>query len=96
MKKTIKWILITLSFTAAASVMAEDLAVPVGQQGAQNMDRPRPKTGMSMDQVSSRYGSPLQRISAVGEPPISRWVYDTYTVYFENNHVIHSVLHASR
>jgi hypothetical protein len=29
----------------------------------------------------------------VGDPPITRWVYDRFTVYFENDRVIHSVVH---
>ena len=40
----------------------------------------RPTAGMSEQQVSSQFGEPLQRIAPVGEPPISRWVYDNFTV----------------
>lgn len=50
-----------------------------------------PKRGMSMDQVAQAFGKPLERMSAVGDPPITRWVYEGYTVYFDRNHVIHSV-----
>jgi len=50
----------------------------------------RPLKGMSMDQVLSTFGTPAEEIDAVGEPPISRWVYDQYTVYFEDHIVIHS------
>jgi hypothetical protein len=28
----------------------------------------------------------------VGDPPISRWVYDHFTVYFEYDKVLHSVV----
>jgi hypothetical protein len=44
-----------------------------------------------MDRVRERWGEPRQRLAAVGEPPISRWVYDGFSVYFEHRHVIHSV-----
>ncbi|GMR07647.1 MAG: hypothetical protein BMS9Abin26_0650 [Gammaproteobacteria bacterium] len=52
----------------------------------------RPLKGMSMDQVLSAFGAPVEEIDAVGEPPISRWVYDQYTVYFEDHIVIHSTV----
>jgi hypothetical protein len=47
--------------------------------------------GLSMDQVERRYGEPAQRIGAVGDPPISRWVYPQFVVYFEGRFVIHAV-----
>ena len=53
----------------------------------------RPERGLTKQQVESFFGSPLERVDAVGEPPISRWVYDKYTVYFENDYVIHSAVH---
>lgn len=52
----------------------------------------KPKKGMTMAQVESRFGAPKDRRGAVGEPPISRWVYPEFTVYFEHSHVIHSVV----
>ena len=55
-------------------------------------DIARPTRGMRMDQVLQTYGEPMQRLSAVGEPPISRWIYDGYTVYFEHEYTITSVL----
>ena len=47
--------------------------------------------GMSMSQVEQRYGEPTRRIGAVGDPPISRWIYPQFVVYFEGQHVIHAV-----
>lgn len=52
-----------------------------------------PGNGMTMDQVMQRFGEPKERVGAVGDPPISRWVYDSYTVYFEHDLVLHSVIH---
>lgn len=52
-----------------------------------------PGRGMSMEQVENRFGTPSEKISPVGEPPISRWVYGDFTVYFEHNLVLHSVTH---
>lgn len=51
----------------------------------------RPTRGMSMARVEQTYGAPVNRRAAVGEPPISRWEYAGFTVYFEHRYVIHSV-----
>lgn len=50
-----------------------------------------PQRGQSMETVEARYGAPEQRKPAVGEPPITRWQYPEFTVYFEGDRVIHSV-----
>jgi hypothetical protein len=54
---------------------------------------PRPKRSMSMDQVSQRFGQPLTSYPSVGEPPITRWDYSNYSVFFEYDLVLTSVLH---
>ena len=51
-----------------------------------------PARGMSMDQVASKFGAPVTKVPAVGKPPISRWEYPGFVVYFESTHVIHSVV----
>jgi hypothetical protein len=50
-----------------------------------------PQRGTSMAQVEARLGAPTQRYAAVGQPPITRWVYPTFVVYFEHQHVVHAV-----
>jgi hypothetical protein len=50
-----------------------------------------PTRGLTMDQVEQRYGAPTSRIAAIGQPPITRWVYPSFVVYFEYNLVIHAV-----
>lgn len=55
-----------------------------------------PGRGLSMAQVEQRFGAPLDKLPTVGggaprQPPINRWRYNGYTVYFERNRVIHSV-----
>jgi hypothetical protein len=47
--------------------------------------------GLSMAQVEKRYGEPSRRVDAVGNPPISRWIYPEFVVYFEGQFVIHAV-----
>jgi hypothetical protein len=45
-----------------------------------------------MDQVEQMYGKPQAVESPVGKPPITRWEYPGYTVYFEYSYVIQSVV----
>jgi hypothetical protein len=51
----------------------------------------RPSRGMSKETVLGRFGQPETWTEAVGEPPISRWIYPSYTVYFERDRVLHAV-----
>jgi hypothetical protein len=59
-----------------------------------------PSRGMSMGQVEQRFGAPAEKLPSAGgdthlHPTINRWRYSGYTVYFERNHVIHSVVDAT-
>ena len=60
---------------------------------AQSAEANVPTRGTNMAQVEQRWGPPQSRLAAVGEPPITRWIYGGFTVYFEHNLVIHSVVH---
>ena len=56
-----------------------------------------PPRGMLMNQVEARFGAPSQKLAPVGggdprTPPITRWVYPEFTVYFENRHVVNAVV----
>ena len=58
-----------------------------------------PSRGSSMAQVQSRFGAPVQKLAPISgpndrkhNPPITRWVYPNFEVYFEYNHVIDAVL----
>ena len=53
----------------------------------------RPVGGMSMAQVEQRFGPPRARGIPIGDPPISRWDYDGFSVFFEHTLVLHSVIH---
>ena len=51
----------------------------------------KPSRGMTTERVQSEFGEPQSREAAVGEPPISRWHYAGFVVYFEYDRVIHAV-----
>lgn len=59
----------------------------------ERMQRDLPVNGLSRAEVEQRFGAPTERRSPVGNPPITRWVYDGFSVYFEYDLVIESVLH---
>jgi hypothetical protein len=50
-----------------------------------------PARGQRMQAVEVAFGAPSQRYPAVGNPPISRWDYPGFVVYFENDRVVHAV-----
>ncbi len=52
-----------------------------------------PQRGMHMESVKQQFGAPETEQAPVGSPPISRWAYEDFTVYFEGNRVLHSVPH---
>lgn len=82
---------LSLGLIAAAPMAAADnLVIPLGQQASQ-ASATLPQRGLSTSSVSQRYGEPGSRHPAVGQPPITRWDYADFSVYFEYDKVIHSV-----
>jgi hypothetical protein len=72
---------------AGAETVAVDSGIAVKET-----DVATPARGMTMNQVASKFGAPVTKVPAVGKPPISRWEYPGFIVYFEADHVIHSVV----
>ena len=54
-------------------------------------DDGRPTRGMTQASVQSKYGSPTSVKAPVGDPPITRWEYGEFVVFFEYDRVIHAV-----
>lgn len=77
----------------APSATAEVLDLPDSNIAGEQLQRPAtPTRGMSKAAVQRKFGAPNSKVAAIGEPPISRWVYDDYTVVFEYNKVLHAVV----
>lgn len=74
---------------AGTAQAAGDVLLIDSIKSAPQVDTPR--NGLTMDQVRQQYGEPASTVAAVGEPPISRWEYTGFSVFFENNLVLHSV-----
>lgn len=76
--------LVGLALAPAFSQNLDMTAAPASRAGI-------PGRGLTMADVERQYGAPSDRIAAVGQPPIARWVYPAFVVYFEHNLVIHAV-----
>ncbi len=85
----------TLALIPAGNVVAEDLVIPVGTQ-ADRSHADFPKLGTSQAYVRSKWGDPQSTQGPVGEPAITQWIYQDFIVYFEGNHVLHTVLKQNR
>ena len=88
------WILYTLAgltlacgpaFTSLAQ--ADELKMTTSPEASAK----RPARGLSMEKVEATYGAPTNRVPAIGQPPITRWEYPGFVVFFENQLVIHAV-----
>ena len=80
--------LIALLFAAMGTASAETLKM----DGASAMSGDgRPSRGMTQTSVEAKFGSPASVKAPVGDPPITRWEYTDFVVFFEHDKVIHAV-----
>lgn len=84
---------LTLCAFMAAWMSPASADVLLIEEVRERMQRDLPDNGLSTAEVEERYGAPIRRGRPVGDPPITRWTYDDYSVYFEYDLVIDSVLH---
>jgi len=86
MKRILLAIILAFSVqTVTADVLLID---EVRQSGKMQV----PVNGQSKADTETEYGTPVKKHAAVGDPPITRWDYDTYNVYFEYELVLFTVL----
>ncbi len=83
-------------------LLALSLGLAMGA-GAQNMDMSatdrsgtfdqagKPTRGMTQESVESSFGAPQDAREPIGDPPITRWEYANFVVFFEYDRVIHAV-----
>ena len=82
---------------AVAGSALADTVVVNDQVRVRESQVDRPKRGVTMSDVEKRFGAPVARHPAVGggspqRPPITRWDYNGFSVFFEGDRVIHSVV----
>ena len=85
----------------SVSASADELAVP--EPAAPENSAPAfalPTKGMKMAAVQQQYGEPVKKHPAAGggsrkQPPIRRWDYSGFSVFFEHSHVVDVVTPAA-
>ena len=87
-------LILTTSIILPVTGFADTLVIPdISNQPSNTPEGvPRPTRSMTMGQVKEQFGNPLEIHGPVGNPPITRWVYDKFVVHFEHEYVIHSVV----
>ncbi|WP_028239562.1 hypothetical protein [Stutzerimonas azotifigens] len=83
--------LLLLSLALSCTAAADTLRIPVGSQGAPAIAMPQ--NGQARAEVLERFGLADEEHAPVGNPPITRWDYREFSVYFERDRVISSVRH---
>ena len=84
---------IVLAIMLAFTIQAVSADVLLIEEVRQSERMQLPTNGQNKADIEAKYGSPAKKVAAVGDPPISHWEYDTYSVYFEYDLVLFSVLH---
>lgn len=84
-------LLIACAMPAQADTLLVDAVAEAPPNSTEGV--PRPARGTRMDDVRAGFGEPGGVMDPVGDPPITRWIYPGYTVYFENDRVIDAVVH---
>ncbi len=82
--------MLCLGLLAAMPLMADTLVVD-DQVQLRPSSIETPRRGSSMAAVEAKFGAPVNRHATVGQPPITRWDYNGFSVYFEYQHVVHAV-----
>ena len=83
----------------SANLSAEEIMMPEPEAEATTPEAAEysvklPGRGMSMEMVLNRFGEASEKYAAVGEPPITKWTYKNFSVYFESEFVIHAVVNS--
>jgi hypothetical protein len=87
--------LLVAAFVVCAAPLATAEIVTIdGTMSVRDAAVDHPARGSTMQSVESRFGAPVSKHAAVGKPPITRWDYPGFSVFFENDRVLHSVANA--
>jgi len=85
-----------LLLTVSSASHAEILSIGKHVKIATKTEMPR--RGLTKQRVLKKFGKAKKAIVSSGKvtkrnPRITRWNYDNFSVIFENNHVVHTVVH---
>ncbi|MHB8812212.1 MAG: hypothetical protein ACYDAE_03015 [Steroidobacteraceae bacterium] len=90
--RSAKLLALLIGCAIAGGATAETVIVD-GQVQLEQSSVTRPGRGSTMHEVEAKFGAPEKQYPPVGKPPITRWDYPSFSVFFEYNRVVHSVVH---
>ena len=82
--------------TILLSVAQADVLKMPGETPQVITNNTSPTRGMTKQQVEAKFGAPQSMLGPVGDPAIYRWDYARYSVFFEHNYVLHSVVYSDK
>jgi len=77
----------SLSHADVISIAEPSYSTPNSAEGVL-----RPINGLTMNDVEQKFGQAENTSGPVGDPAITTWTYPQFSVFFEDNIVIHSVI----
>jgi hypothetical protein len=84
-------IVLTLILLIAPALLTADVLLIEQVRAVEHMAVP--ENGQTQAEVEAHFGAPRSKGSPVGDPPITRWDYEHWNVYFEYDRVLITVLH---
>jgi hypothetical protein len=91
MAKRMATLIFAISLGMAMAAGAQNLDMGANDRTATFEQAGKPTRGMTQASVEASFGAPQSMRAAVGDPPISRWEYTNFVVFFEYDKVIHAV-----
>ena len=91
MAKVTPKLVLALSFGIAMAAGAQNLEMTPRDRSYTFDEAGKPTRGMTQEAVEASYGAPQDARAPIGDPPITRWEYANFVVFFEYDKVIHSV-----
>ena len=80
---------------AGSGLAHAELIVDDGKVAVMPSNTPQPARGALMKTVEKQFGAPAEKHPTVGKPPITRWDYAGFSVFFEGDRVIDTVATSS-
>lgn len=89
-------LLVAALVVCAAPLASAEIVTIDGNMSVRDAAVDHPARGSTMQSVETKFGAPVNKHAAIGKPPITRWDYPGFSVFFENDRVITSVATAGQ
>ena len=91
MAKVTRKLILVLTLGMAMGVSAQNMNMSAADRSTTFDAAGKPTRGMTQDAAEASFGAPSDTLEPVGDPPITRWEYANFVVFFEYDRVIHAV-----